>query len=108
MSPSSGRIREMDSFQIPAYKIVEDKIKNISAKTIIERVEYDSTCMTYKFHLSMNNKRCDVLFSEEFLDDLNDFNGSKDSSYWQEKEQVLTEALKVAVSKMIDDNHPKQ
>jgi len=89
----------MDNEQAPGYHIVEDKIEEIDKEISIERVPYDSSRMAYKFHLSKGNRKCGVIFSREFLEDLNDFTGSKTSEYWKRMESSLTSTLLTPIEK---------
>lgn len=83
----------MTPSDVPGYKIVEDKIKEINGEIAIIDVSYDFDRMLYKFKLSNKDRECAVVFSEDFLDDLNDFSGSKTSTYWQSMISELTSAL---------------
>lgn len=83
----------MDTKDVPGYKIIEDKIKEINKEISIAHVAYDSSRMAYKFHLVRNDRKCGVVFSREFLDDLNDYTGSKKSEYWKKMESALASAL---------------
>lgn len=89
----------MNEAQVPGYKIVEGKIKEISDAINIERVPYDSSRMAYKFHLIRDDRKCGVVFSRDFLEDLNDFTGSKKSEYWKKMESALISALLVPIEK---------
>lgn len=89
----------MKERQIPGYKIIEDKIRQIDKEISIERAPYDSSRMAYKFHLIKGNRKCGVVFSDNFLDDLDDFTGSKTSKYWKKMEPVLTSALLAPIEK---------
>jgi len=89
----------MKEHQVPGYKIVEDKIREIDKEISIERVAYDSSRMAYEFHLIKDGRKCGVVFSDEFLDDLNDFTGSKTSEYWKKMESSLTSALLAPIEK---------
>jgi len=89
----------MKEHQVPGYKIVEDKIREIDKEISIERAPYDSSRMAYKFHLIKDGRKCGVVFNDEFLDDLNDFTGSKTSEYWKKMESSLTSALLAPIEK---------
>lgn len=89
----------MKKDEVPGYNIVEDKIREIDKEISIERVAYDSSRMAYKFHLIKDGRKCGVVFSDDFLDDLNDFTGSKTSEYWKEMESSLTSALLAPIEK---------
>jgi len=89
----------MKEHQIPGYKIVEDKIREIDKEISIERVDPDSSRMSRKFHLIKEGRKYGVVFSDEFLDDLNDFSGSKTSGYWKRMESSLTSALLAPIEK---------
>jgi len=89
----------MKEHQVPGYKIVEDKIREIDKEISIERVADDSSRMAHKFHLIKDGRKCGVVFSDEFLDDLNDFTGSKTSEYWKKMESSLTSALLAPIEK---------
>lgn len=83
----------MNPIEIPGYKVVEERIKEISNEIVIEDVIYDARRMLYKFELKNNSRKCDVIFSKEFLDDLNDYTGSKTSNYWKNMISKLTSKL---------------
>lgn len=89
----------MDKEQTPGHHIVEDKIKEINKEISIERVAYDSSRMAYKFHLLNGDRKCGVIFSREFLEDLNDYTGSKKSDYWKNMESALITALIAQIEK---------
>lgn len=89
----------MSEEKVPGYEVVNDKLKEINSDISIERVAYDSSRMAYKFHLVRVERKCGVVFSREFLDDLNDFTGSKKSEYWQKMESSLTVALLAPIEK---------
>lgn len=84
----------MNTGEVPGYKIVEDKIKEIDENIVINNVDYDSRHMEYKFALINHEGRyCGVIINEDFLDDLNDYTGSKTSSYWKNMISELTSKL---------------
>lgn len=90
----------MDTREVPAYKIVEGKIKEINPVITIEQVVYVFDRMMYIFKLvNVSARKCDVLISREFLDDLNDFTGSKASGYWRNMISELTSKLLGPVEK---------
>ncbi|MCF7887771.1 MAG: DUF4062 domain-containing protein [Candidatus Omnitrophica bacterium] len=84
----------MNPHDVPGYEIVEEKIKEIDENIVINNVIYDSSKMRYIFRLINHNGRsCEVIFSREFLDDLNDYADSKTTSYWSNMEKSLLSAL---------------
>jgi len=89
----------MKEKKVPGYRIVEDKIREIDKEISIERAPYDSSRMAYKFHLIKEGRKCGVVFSDDFLDDLDDFTGSKTSKYWKKMESSLTSALLAPIEK---------
>jgi len=89
----------MKEREVPGYKIVEGKIREIDKEISIERAPYDSSRMAYKFHLIKNDRKCGVMFSDDFLDDLDDFTGNKTSKYWEKMESSLTSALLAPIEK---------
>jgi len=84
----------MNKEQVPGYQIVEDKIKEIDESIVINNYDYDDRYMEYKFTLINHEGRyCDLRINEDFLDDLNDYAGSKTSSYWKKMISELTSKL---------------
>jgi len=80
----------MSIAEIPAFNIIEDKIKEIAKEINIYHTVHIPNRMVYVFKLQNKSRRCDVLFSREFLEDLNDFTGSKTSGYWKNMISELT------------------
>lgn len=87
----------MNPSEVPGYKIVEDKIREINNKIVIEDISYDFDRILYKFKLSNNNKTCSVLFNKAFLDDLNDYTGSKQSKCWLALKSNLKKRLSITM-----------
>lgn len=84
----------MNKEQVPGYQIVEDKIKEIYENIVINSFHHDNTHLEYKFTLINHEGRyCDLRINEDFLDDLNDYAGSKTSSYWKKMMSELTSKL---------------
>lgn len=80
----------MTEEKIPALKIIKAMIEKIDHVVKIERIKYDFDKMEHKFSLSINGKTCEVTLPRDFLDDLNDYTGSKESKYWTSPDSVDT------------------
>ncbi len=90
----------MNLSEVPGHKIVEDKIREINDKIVIEQeVPYDFDRMLYKFKLLNNDRKCSVILNDAFLDDLNDYTGSKTSEYWKNMESTLVSTLLTPIEK---------
>ena len=76
--------------KVPAYEIVEEKIKQIDSTIIIIRVSYNPGNFTYRFQLLKKGRICIVEIPRRLLDDLKN-DGSTSS------EQELTKILKLYV-----------
>jgi hypothetical protein len=87
----------MSQEKIPGYEIVEATVKSIDSSIKIEQVNYNFDEMTYKFYLFKNDKSCEVQLSHEFLDDLNDYTGSRESKYWVALEYTLKKRLSISM-----------
>mgnify|MGYP001563733198 CR=1 FL=1 len=85
----------MNNENVPAIKIIKAMIEKIDRAVKIERVKYDFDKMEHKFLLSKDIKTCEVTFSRTFLDDLNDYTGSRESKYWIGLEGTLKRRLSI-------------
>jgi hypothetical protein len=56
--------------QIPSYKIVEEKIRQIDNNVIIVRIFYLPSSLTYRFQLIKKNKMCMMEIPKRVLDHL--------------------------------------
>lgn len=79
--------------QPPAYGIVAQRLNEINPDAHIARVVPFPDNGTFVFQLQAGDRTCEVEISEEFLEDLRDYSGSKASDYWQGKERALTEKV---------------
>ena len=68
--------RQVSKSEVPAYEIVEQKIKEIDGSIIIFRIFYIFMQIAYKFQLIKNDKLCTVEIPRKLLDDLKDRNTS--------------------------------
>jgi len=80
---------------VPAIEIIKAMIEKIDRSVKIERVKYDFDKMGHKFLLSKDGKTCEVSFPRDFLDDLNDYTGSRESKYWIGLEGSLERRLSI-------------
>lgn len=87
----------MTDDHVPEIEIIKATIEKIDHAVKIDRVKYDSVKMEHTFFLSNNNKTCAVFLSRDFLDDLNDYTGSRESKYWISLEGTLKRRLSVAM-----------
>ena len=78
---------------IPAYEIVAEKIRQISPDVQVADVIPFNDRGVFTFQLRVADRQCEVEFSEEFLEDLRDFTGNKNSAYWKQMEQTLVSKL---------------
>lgn len=85
----------MTDEHIPGIEIVKAMIEKIDCAVKIERVKYDFDKMEYKFFLSKNSKIFIIDIPEDFLYDLNDYTGSKESKYWRGLEGALKRRLSI-------------
>jgi hypothetical protein len=85
----------MTDEKVPAIEIIKGTLNEINCTINIERVTYDSDRMEHKFFLSKDSKKCAVVLSRGFLDDLNDYTGSKESKYWIGLERYLKRRLSI-------------
>lgn len=85
----------MDQKNIPGYEVVRGKIEQINKEIMTDQISYDPDSMTYKFYLSKNEKACEVILPRAFLDDLNDYKGSKTSGYWLTLESELARKINI-------------
>jgi len=81
----------------PGYELIKSKIEEIDNNIKIERTVYDS--MVYHFYILNEDRQCEILFSHEFLDDLNDYRGSTKSQYWIRLEKKLTYKLEGSIQR---------
>lgn len=80
---------------IPAIEIVKAMVEKIDSGIEIKSVKYDSDRMERKFLFSKNNKTCEVVLPRDFIDDLNDYTGSRESKYWIGLEGALKKRLSI-------------
>lgn len=80
---------------IPAIEIVKAMIEKIDTGIEIKSVRYDFDKMEHDFIFSRGTKTCEVALPRDFLDDLNDYNGSRESKYWIEMEGALKKRLSI-------------
>lgn len=85
----------MTEEQVPGIEIVKAMLAKIDSGVTIKSVKYDFDRMEHNFLLSKNDKTCEVVLSREFLDDLNDYTGSKESKYWMGLEGSLKIRLSI-------------
>ncbi len=72
----------MTDENVPAIEVIKATIAQIDHAIKIERVKYDFDKIEHKFFLSKDGKTCEISLSRDFLDDLNDYTGSRKSKYW--------------------------
>src|SRR3972149_2916059 len=87
----------MTDEHIPAIEIIKTMIEKIDRAVKIERVTYDFDKMEHNFLLSKDSKTCEVSLPRGFLDDLNDYTGSKESKYWIALEGTLKRRLSISI-----------
>jgi len=80
---------------VPGIEIVKAVIEKIDSGIEIKSVKYDFDKVEHKFLLSKDNKTCEVTLSRDFLDDLNDYTGSRESKYWIGLEGALKRRLSI-------------
>ena len=83
----------MAEIQPPAYGIVAQRLNEITPDAHITGVIPFPGNGTFVFQLQAGDRTCEVEFSEECLEDLRDYDGSKASNCWQETERALTAKL---------------
>jgi hypothetical protein len=66
--------RQVSKEEVPAYELVEEKIKEIDASIIILRIFYLFMHIAYKFQLIKNDKLCTVEIPRKLLEGLRDRN----------------------------------
>jgi hypothetical protein len=88
-------VKNMTDEHVPAIEIIKSMVEKIDIDIKIERVKYDFDKMEHKFLLSRGSRTCEVSLSRDFLDDLNDYTGSKESKYWIALEGTLKRRLSI-------------
>lgn len=81
--------------EVPGIEIVKAMVEKIDSGIELKGVKYDFDKMEHKFLLSKGNKTCAVVLSRDFLDDLNDYTGSRESKYWIGLEDSLRKRLAI-------------
>lgn len=87
----------MTKEHIPGFEIIKTTIEGIERSVRIESVKYDSDKMVHKFLLTRDAKTCEISLPRSFLDDLNDYTGSRKSKYWLALEGNLKKRLSIAM-----------
>jgi hypothetical protein len=84
-----------------SIKIIKDKIQSINTDILIEGEAPTTDRGLFIFRLLNihNDRRCIVKFNAEFLEDLNDYTGSRRSKYWNDMEITLTSVLIAPIEK---------
>jgi hypothetical protein len=62
--------RQVSKNEVPAYEIVEEKIKEIDGSIIVFRIFYLFMQIVYKFQLIKNDKLCTVEIPRKLLEEL--------------------------------------
>ena len=62
--------RQVSKSEVPAYEIVEEKIKEIDGSIIVFRIFYLFMQIVYKFQLIKNDKLCTVEIPRKLLEGL--------------------------------------
>jgi hypothetical protein len=62
--------RQVSKNEVPAYEIVEEKIKEIDGSIIVFRIFYLFMQIVYKFQLIKNDKLCTVEIPRKLLEGL--------------------------------------
>ena len=68
--------RQVSKHEVPAYELVEEKIREIDGSIIILRIFYLFMHIAYKFQLIKNDKLCTVEIPRKLLDGLKNRNTS--------------------------------
>ena len=68
--------RQVSKHEVPAYELVEEKIREIDGSIIILRIFYIFMHIAYKFQLIKNDKLCTVEIPRKLLDGLKSRNTS--------------------------------
>jgi len=68
--------RQVSKHEVPAYELVEEKIREIDGSIIILRIFYIFMQIAYKFQLIKNDKLCTVEIPRKLLDGLKNRNTS--------------------------------
>jgi hypothetical protein len=68
--------RQVSKHEVPAYEVVEEKIREIDGSIIILRIFYIFMHIAYKFQLIKNDKLCTVEIPRKLLDGLKNRNTS--------------------------------
>lgn len=87
----------MTNEHIRAIEIIRATIGKINPVVKIDQIKYDFDKMEHYFLLSKDGKTCKVSLPRAFLDDLNDYTGSRESKYWLSLEGTLKRRLLVAM-----------
>lgn len=88
-------VNSMTDEHVPGIEIVKTMIEQIDGGITIESVKYDFDKMKYNFLLSKDGKTCKIFFQRDFLDDLHDYTGSRESKYWIGLESALKRRLSI-------------
>lgn len=62
--------RQVSKYEVPAYELVEEKIKEIDGSIIIFRIFYIFMQIAYKFQLIKNDSLCTVEIPRTLLEGL--------------------------------------
>jgi hypothetical protein len=68
--------RQVSKHEVPAYEVVEEKIREIDGSIIILRIFYIFMHIAFKFQLIKNDKLCTVEIPRKLLDGLKNRNTS--------------------------------
>ena len=68
--------RQVSKHEVPAYELVEEKIREVDGSIIILRIFYLFMHIAYKFQLIKNDKLCTVQIPRKLLDGLKQRNTS--------------------------------
>jgi len=79
--------------KLKGHKHIVRKLKEIDSAIKIDSAYEVPERLMYGIWLSVNSRKCKVLFSRHFLDDLEGFTGNEKSEYWQKMESQLTSKL---------------
>ncbi len=85
----------MTDEHVPEIEIVKAMIDKIDSGIEIKSVKYDFDKMEHYFLLSKDNKTCEVSLPRDFLDDLHDYTGSRESKSWIGLEGALKRRLSI-------------
>jgi hypothetical protein len=66
--------RQVSKSEVPAYEIVEQKIKEIDGSIIIFRIFYIFMQIVYKFQLIKNDRLCTIEIPRKLLENVKESN----------------------------------